>query len=79
LIVPRDKAGDAFVEALASAVAKIRVAPFTADPEPFMGPVVNDTSAERLLAGQARLSRAAPKRSSTCGRSANVARCCRRG
>jgi len=52
LIVPRDKAGDAFVEALASAVAKFELPVHRADPEPFMGPVVNDTSAERLLAGR---------------------------
>ena len=55
LIVPRGDAGDAFVEALTNAIGKIRIAPFTTEPEPFMGPVVNDASAERLLAGQARL------------------------
>jgi succinylglutamic semialdehyde dehydrogenase len=55
LIVPRGDAGDAFVDVLTKAIGEIRVAPFTADPEPFMGPVVNDAAAERLLAGQSRL------------------------
>jgi succinylglutamic semialdehyde dehydrogenase len=55
LIMPRGAAGDAFVDRLMEAVKKIRVGPFTAEPEPFMGPVVNDAAAAKLLAGQERL------------------------
>jgi succinylglutamic semialdehyde dehydrogenase len=55
LIVPRGGAGDAFVDRLIEDVKKIRVGPFTAEPEPFMGPVVNDTAASKLLAAQERL------------------------
>jgi succinylglutamic semialdehyde dehydrogenase len=55
LIVPRGSAGDAFVDHLVESIGKIRVGPFTAEPEPFMGPVVTDSAARHLLAGQDRL------------------------
>jgi succinylglutamic semialdehyde dehydrogenase len=55
LIVPIGPDGDAFIAALVAAVGKIRVGPFTDDPQPFMGPVISDTAANRLLTAQANL------------------------
>jgi succinylglutamic semialdehyde dehydrogenase len=55
LIVPVGSAGDRFIDALGSAVSKIRVGVWNDEPQPFMGPVVNDAAAEKLLAAQARL------------------------
>jgi succinylglutamic semialdehyde dehydrogenase len=55
LIVPRGSAGDAFVDRFIDGVKKICVGSFTDQPEPFMGPVVNDAAAAKLLAGQERL------------------------
>lgn len=55
LIVPVGPDGDALIDALVRATRGIHVGPFTNDPEPFMGPVINETAAEKLLAAQARL------------------------
>lgn len=55
LIVPRGTAGDSFIESLVTGIAKVRVGPFTNEPEPFMGPLVNDATADRLLAAQERM------------------------
>lgn len=55
LIVPRGSAGDAFVAALIDSIGKIRVGAYSSEPEPFMGPVVTDGTADRLLAAQERL------------------------
>ena len=52
LIVPVGSAGDAFVDALAASIRHIRVGPSTARPEPFMGPVISDAAAVKLLAAQ---------------------------
>jgi succinylglutamic semialdehyde dehydrogenase len=51
LIVMRDEA-PAFIEALLAMMQRIRVGLHTDDPEPFMGPVINDRAAEKLLAAQ---------------------------
>jgi succinylglutamic semialdehyde dehydrogenase len=52
LIVPVGSAGDAFVAALVNAIGHIRVGPSTARPEPFIGPVISDAAAIKLLAAQ---------------------------
>jgi succinylglutamic semialdehyde dehydrogenase len=55
LIVPAGAAGERFVEALAALVDRIRVgAPFD-EPQPFMGPVVDEASAVGLLSAQERI------------------------
>jgi succinylglutamic semialdehyde dehydrogenase len=55
LIVPHDAEGDRFVEALRRMIRRIRVGAYTDVPEPFMGPVICNAAAERLLAAQDQL------------------------
>jgi succinylglutamic semialdehyde dehydrogenase len=55
LIVPAGSEGDAFVEQLVGMIGRIRVGFPDDEPEPFMGPVISATAAERLLTAQARL------------------------
>jgi succinylglutamic semialdehyde dehydrogenase len=55
LIVPKGEPGDAFLQALIVAMFHIRVGPPTLDHEPFMGPVINDASAIKLLGAQTAL------------------------
>jgi succinylglutamic semialdehyde dehydrogenase len=55
LIVPVGSAGDVFLDALIAGMQRIRVGPSTADPEPFMGPVINDAATMKLLAAQTEL------------------------
>jgi succinylglutamic semialdehyde dehydrogenase len=52
LLVPRGAAGDALVQALAKAVAAIRVGAWNDDPAPFMGPLISGAAADALLAAQ---------------------------
>ena len=52
LIVPVGIAGDRFVERLAQLIETLRVGPYHQEPPPFMGPVITDTAADRLLAAQ---------------------------
>jgi succinylglutamic semialdehyde dehydrogenase len=52
LIVPVGSAGDAFVAAMVTAIRYIRVGPPSSHPEPFMGPVISDAAAVKLLAAQ---------------------------
>ena len=58
LIVPKGIVGDQFIKQLVSATAAIHVAAPDHDPEPFMGPVINEQSALRLLAAQQSLQQA---------------------
>jgi succinylglutamic semialdehyde dehydrogenase len=55
LIVPVGSAGDAFIAALIDGIKRIRVGPHTNRPEPFMGPVINDAAAIKLLSAQTSL------------------------
>lgn len=55
LIVPRGPKGDAFIEELLALVSTIHVGPYTESPEPFMGPLISQSAAEKLLATQERL------------------------
>lgn len=53
LIVPTDAQGDAFLDRLVEMTSRVRVGPYTEDPEPFMGPVISPAAADRVLAAQA--------------------------
>lgn len=55
LIVPIGSAGDAFIGELTAAIRRIRVGPSTSMHEPFMGPVISDGAAIKLLAAQTSL------------------------
>jgi succinylglutamic semialdehyde dehydrogenase len=55
LIIPNDALGSAIVEHLTAMMQKIHVGPYTAQPEPFMGPVITDGAAESLLRAQEHL------------------------
>jgi succinylglutamic semialdehyde dehydrogenase len=55
LIVPTGAVGDQFIDALVAMTKTITVGPSTAEPEPFMGPVVSDTAGTNLLAAQKKL------------------------
>jgi succinylglutamic semialdehyde dehydrogenase len=52
LILPTGTAGDALLDRLVEMTTAIRVGPFRERPDPFMGPVINDQAAQRLLAGK---------------------------
>lgn len=52
LIVPLGEEGDIFVHSLISMIGKIRVGKYSDRPEPFMGPVISEAMAERLLNAQ---------------------------
>lgn len=49
LIVPAGVEGDRLIDRLASLLIKLRVGPYTERPEPFMGPVISDAAADKLL------------------------------
>ena len=49
LILPADHNGDALLERLAEMTAEVRVGDFRGRPEPFMGPVISDRVAGRLM------------------------------
>jgi succinylglutamic semialdehyde dehydrogenase len=55
LVVVEGADADRFVERLAAVTRQIRVAPWTADPEPFMGPLVQPSAADAVLAAYSRL------------------------
>lgn len=55
LIVPEGVEGDRYIERLCQRMGTLRVGPYTDRPEPFMGPVINNQAAERLLDTQASL------------------------
>jgi succinylglutamic semialdehyde dehydrogenase len=49
LIVTEDPNGNAFIDRLVEMTRRLVVGPYTQSPEPFMGPVITDEAAERLL------------------------------
>jgi succinylglutamic semialdehyde dehydrogenase len=55
LIVTAGPAGERVVDALTAMTGRITVGPATDRPEPFMGPVVSEQAARRVLAAQAAL------------------------
>ncbi len=61
LIVPEGADGDAFVDALANAIDGLTVGAGTADPEPFMGPVISAVAANNVIKAQAEIETAGGK------------------
>jgi succinylglutamic semialdehyde dehydrogenase len=55
LILIDDDESKAFLQQLTTMIGKIRVGRYTDDPEPFIGPVISDASAAKLLAAQSNL------------------------
>ena len=55
LYVPRGAAGDALVAALVEAIGKLRIGPWDATAEPFMGPLISVKAADGILSAQTRL------------------------
>lgn len=55
LLVPRGKAGDAFVDALVKGIEGIAVGAWNAEPQPFMGPLISARAAKQMLAAQTAL------------------------
>lgn len=58
LIIPDGPAGDAVIEALLALIDRARIGPWDAEPEPFMGPLVSEAAAERVLDAQTALNAA---------------------
>jgi succinylglutamic semialdehyde dehydrogenase len=52
LYVPKGAAGDLLVDMLVTAIGKIRVGFYDAEPAPFMGSVISSTAAQQLLTAQ---------------------------
>ncbi len=55
LLIPQTKQGDAFLHTLIEMIHTISVGSYEQFPEPFMGPVITETHAKRLLAAQMHL------------------------
>lgn len=55
LIVPASSVGDRVVRATAELAARVRVGCWDDEPQPFMGPLINQAAAARVLAAQANL------------------------
>lgn len=49
LIVQKNSAGDAFIEALVAMMSRVQVGNPLADPQPFMGPMISDKAAAQVL------------------------------
>jgi succinylglutamic semialdehyde dehydrogenase len=56
LIVPEGSEGDTFIQGLMALMAKIKVGSYEESPEPFMGPVISEGTADSLIAAQDALS-----------------------
>ncbi|GAB4236070.1 MAG: succinylglutamate-semialdehyde dehydrogenase [Chlamydiales bacterium] len=55
LIIPEGSWGDQLIEILKQYTENLRIGIYTDDPEPFMGPVIDEAAALRLLSTQASL------------------------
>ena len=55
LIVPEGAAGDAMIEALLALLDRVRIGAWDAQPEPFMGPLVTEQAASRVLTAETNL------------------------
>lgn len=58
LVVPKGSEGDSFIDALIRAIHSIRTGAYFENPEPFMGPVIDEATIDNLLAADRRLLRA---------------------
>lgn len=61
LIVPKGVANDAYIDALVAMVKTLKVGAYTETPEPYMGPLISNVEAEKLLAAQTTLEKAGGK------------------
>lgn len=52
LLVPKGKKGDEFLDRLVTVSSRIQVGEFDASPQPFMGAVISEQTAEKLLKAQ---------------------------
>ena len=52
LIVPEGSDGDNFIQILLQMIKAMSIGPYTAIPEPFMGPVISEAHALKILAAQ---------------------------
>lgn len=55
LLVPATEAGDHFLDELVLAASQLVVGDPASDPEPFMGPLISEAAADRLLSAQRQL------------------------
>ncbi len=55
LIISSGNPGEQFLEALIPMIEAIRVGPYTDDPEPYMGPLINKEAADHLLNKQQKM------------------------
>lgn len=55
LIVPKGKMGDEFLKSLIEMIGHIQIGPYDAKIEPFMGPLIHTSAAEKVLAAQQNL------------------------
>ncbi len=55
LIIPTGKAGDKILEALQRLMARVRIGAYDTEPEPFMGPLINQRQVDNILGAQERL------------------------
>ncbi len=55
VIVQSGKESDLFISSLLSMIRKLRVGPYSEDPEPFMGPVISEHMIQNLLKAQREL------------------------
>ncbi len=55
LILPQGKEGDRHLEALQALLPRLRMGPYTENPEPFLGPVISVAAADRLMEAQRNL------------------------
>lgn len=61
LILPKGAKGDAIVDALGAQIDDLRIGPWDAAPEPFMGPLISESAANMVLSAQASHVRAGAK------------------
>lgn len=61
IVVESASSTPAFLAALEAAVSQLKVGSYTDSPEPFMGPLINNREADRLLAAQDALEKAGGK------------------
>lgn len=55
LIVVRDPSGENFVRRLIDSIPKLKIGAYTEQPEPFMGPLISNTAAEKVFAAYKKL------------------------
>ncbi len=52
LIVPKTQQGDDFIAAVIEMIGNISIGPYTNVPEPFMGPIITENQAQKILEAQ---------------------------